>query len=72
MGRGTNFQFRNATTNAAGQTETRISRFDVNPADPHVRQQGAHLNTETQINGRIRTNEHLPIDPATVRRGDTP
>jgi RHS repeat-associated protein len=45
-GKGTNYQFRNTGTNADGKTETKIGRLDVNPADPHVQQQGPHLNLE--------------------------
>ena len=71
-GKGTNFQFRNTSTNAAGQVETKIARFDVNPADPHVQNQGPHVNLETQINGKTKSNIHQPIDPATLREGDHP
>jgi len=39
-GRRTNFQFRNTFENAAGDIETRIGRFDINPADPHVQRYG--------------------------------
>jgi RHS repeat-associated protein len=71
-GRGTNFQFRSTTTNALGETETRIGRFDINPSDPHVQKSGPHLNLETQVNGRTTTNPHVPIDPRTIRPGDHP
>ena len=72
-GRGTNFQFRHTVENAAGDIETRIGRFDINPADPHVRQYGPHLNLETQINGvPTGLDPHLPIDPITIRPGDFP
>jgi len=67
-----NFQFRRTATTPSGDVETLIGRFDVNPADRHVAQQGAHLNLEIQVNGRIRANQHIPIDPATVRPGDIP
>lgn len=70
-GKGTNYQFTNSA-NEAGDTVTRNARFDVNPADSHVQKQGAHLNLETQVNGRTVQNDHIPIDPATVRPGDTP
>ena len=71
-GKGTNFQFRNTTTDASGNTVTKIGRFDVNPADPHVAKEGAHLNLETQVNGKQVGNQHIPIDPNTVRPGDHP
>jgi len=71
-GGGRNFQFRRTRTKPTGDTETRIGRFDVNLSDPHVARQGPHLNLEIQVNGRIRSNEHIPIDSATVRPGDTP
>jgi RHS repeat-associated protein len=72
-GRGTNFQFRNTTTDAAGNTQSSIARFDVNPADPHVQRYGPHLNLERHVNGRsVVRDPHTPIDPTTVRRGDTP
>ena len=71
-GRGTNYQFTSSTTNEAGDTVTQNARFDVNPADPHVQKQGPHLNLETQVNGKIVKNEHIPIDPSTVRPGDIP
>jgi len=70
-GKGTNFQFRDTTTTAEG-TVTKISRFDVNPADKHVRQSGPHLNRETQVNGKTVTNVHTPVKSATVRKGDHP
>jgi hypothetical protein len=70
--KGTNLQFRNTTTNAAGQTESRMARFDVNPNDPHVQSQGPHLNLETHVNGVQISNVHRPIDPATLRLGDYP
>jgi RHS repeat-associated protein len=72
-GSGTNFQFRNTVENAAGDIETRIGRFDINPADSHVQQYGPHLNLETQINGvSVGLDPHLPIDPRTIRPGDIP
>jgi hypothetical protein len=43
---------------------------DVNPNDPHVANNGPHLNLETQQNGVIIDNQHIPIDPSTVRPGD--
>jgi len=72
-GRGTNFQFRSTEVNANGQVETRIGRFDINPADPHVIIRGPHLNLERQINGRaVGIDPHIPIDPSTIRMGDIP
>jgi len=72
-GRGTNFQFRNTFRNAAGDIETRIGRFDINHADPHVQRYGPHLNLETRINGvRAGLDPHLPIDPTTIQPGDFP
>ena len=71
-GKGTNYQFRNTTTDASGNTVSKMGRFDVNPADPHVAQEGAHLNLETHVNGKSVGNKHIPIDPKTVRPGDTP
>ena len=66
-----NVQFSSTEIDAAGNTVTRNARFDVNPADPHVQREGAHLNLETQVNGRSNgTDPHTPIDPATIRRGD--
>ncbi len=70
--RGGNFQFRRTTTTVAGETETRMSRFDVNPASAHVKKAGPHLNTEVHINGEQVSNVHAPIDPKTVRPGDHP
>jgi len=71
-GKGTNFQFRVTETNASGQIETRIGRFDVNPLDSHVQKQGAHLNLQKQINGKTVQNQHVPISPKTIRSGDIP
>lgn len=72
-GNGMNFQFRSATINALGQVETRIGRFDINPASPHVQRYGPHLNLETQINGRpTGFDPHTPIKPSTIRSGDIP
>jgi RHS repeat-associated protein len=71
-GKGTNYQFRNTTTDASGNTVSKMGRFDVNPADPHVAKEGAHLNLETHVNGKPVGNEHFPIDPKTVRPGDHP
>lgn len=71
-GRGTNFQFRTTTTNASGETISRIGRLDVNPADPHVIRNGSHLNLQVQINGQTDSNPHIPIDPSTIRPGDYP
>lgn len=71
-GGGRNYQFRSTTTNPAGQVESRMGRLDINPADPHVQRIGPHLNLETHTDGRIIRNDHLPIDPSTIRRGDFP
>jgi hypothetical protein len=71
-GNGTNYQFTSTTQDAAGDTVTKNARFDVNPADPHVQRQGAHLNLETQVNGGTVSNSHIPVDPSTVRPGDIP
>jgi len=71
-GRGSNFQFRVTERNANGNLESRMGRFDINPADPTVQRVGPHLNLERQINGIPRSNTHLPIDPATIRLGDFP
>lgn len=71
------YQFINSTVDSAGNTVTKISRFDINPASPHVQQYGPHLNLETQINGvPVRSgplaDPHIPIDPGTIRPGDIP
>ena len=71
-GKGLNFQFRSTTVDASGQTVTKIGRLDVNPADPHVQKQGPHLNVETQVNGKVKKNDHIPIDAQTIRQGDHP
>jgi len=72
-GSGNNYQFRNTTTDADGNTVTKNARFDVNPADPHVQKNGPHLNLETQVNGKpVGKDPHTPIDPDTVRPGDIP
>jgi hypothetical protein len=68
----TNFQFRAAARTATGQTEQRISRFDVNPADGHVASEGPHLNRQVQVGKKTVSNVHTPIDPKTVRSGDHP
>lgn len=71
-GNGLNYQFRSMATDASGNTVARMGRFDVNPLDPNVAVQGPHLNLETQLNGDILSNSHTPIDPFTIRPGDTP
>ena len=72
-GNGLNFQFRSTTINALGEVETRIGRFDINPASRHVQQYGPHVNLETQINGRpVGVDPHTPINPSTIRPGDHP
>lgn len=68
--KGGNVQFTNTVKDAAGNTVTKNARFDVNPANKHVQTNGPHLNIETHENGVTIKNDHIPIDPATVRRGD--
>jgi hypothetical protein len=72
---GGNFQFRNTRVDDAGNQRSEMARFDVNPNDPHVQTDGAHLNLETHrvVDGKIeKTNDHIPINPNTVRPGDFP
>lgn len=71
-GSGLNYQFRGTSTKANGDLEQRIGRLDVNPLDAHVANNGPHLNLETQINGIVVSNIHVPIDPTTIRPGDVP
>jgi len=71
-GKGTNYQFRSTTTDASGNTVSKMGRFDINPADPHVAADGPHLNLETHMNGVKGPNEHISIDPSTIRPGDHP
>jgi hypothetical protein len=71
-GNGLNYQFRGTSTNANGDLVQNIGRLDVNPLDSHVATNGPHLNLETQINGSIVSNVHVPIDPTTIRPGDVP
>ena len=71
------YQFISEAVDAAGNTITKIARFDINPASAHVQLYGPHLNLETQINRiPVRTGSladpHLPIDPTTIRPGDKP
>ena len=71
------YQFVNSQVDSSGQRITKIARFDINPASPHVQKHGPHLNLETQVNGRTITrgpdaDPHLPIDPSTIRSGDIP
>lgn len=59
----------------SGKKITKIARFDINPASPHVGKLGPHLNLETQINGEtvtsgLQADPHIPIDPTTIRPGD--
>ena len=72
--KGGNFQFRTSFQNAAGDLETRIGRFDINPTNRHVSEVGPHLNLEVQINGVPvpGVDPHLPVDSSTIRSGDTP
>jgi hypothetical protein len=67
-----NYQFRSTVKDAAGNVESKMGRFDVNPADEHVHRGGPHLNIETHVNGKQTENVHTPIDPSTVRPGDIP
>jgi RHS repeat-associated protein len=72
-GKGTNFQFRGMVKNASGQVETRVARFDINPADSHVQKLGPHLNLQTFIGKKeVGIDPHTPIDPSTIRKGDCP
>ena len=78
-GKKTNYQFRNTTTDEAGNKVSEIARFDVNPNDGHVEKAGGpHLNLETHltIDGRVTVTKdpdnHTKIDPETVRGGDFP
>jgi hypothetical protein len=71
------FQMMSSTVDAEGNVVTRISRFDINPANRGVQRQGPHLHLETQINGVAVTkgplaDPHTPIDPSTIRPGDIP
>jgi RHS repeat-associated protein len=65
-----NVQFTKTVVDESGNTITKNARFDVNPASAHVQKQGPHLNIETQENGKIIQNDHLPIDQKTVKLGD--
>jgi len=65
-----------STVDANGNTITKIARIDINQKSSHVQKIGPHLNLETQINGKsIKTgplkDPHLPIDPKTIRPGDS-
>ncbi len=71
-GNGLNYQFRGMNTDEDGNLIARIGRLDVNPDDPHIAQNGPHLNLETQMNGNIISNQHIPINPSTIRSGDMP
>ncbi|PHZ86391.1 hypothetical protein [Paremcibacter congregatus] len=71
----TGLQFIQKTINQAGEAITKRVGFDLNPASAHVQKLGPHLNLQTQVNGKIiNTGEladpHIPIDPATIRKGD--
>jgi hypothetical protein len=71
------FQFINSSVDDAGNTVTKIARFDINPNSAHVQQYGPHLNLETQINRvTVRSgplaDPHIPINPTTIRPGDIP
>jgi RHS repeat-associated protein len=70
-GKGTNLQFRMPSVDSAGNVVQKMARFDLNPNDPHVAQNGPHLNLETQVNGKpVGTDPHLAVDPSTIRPGD--
>jgi len=71
-GSGLNYQFRNTYINEDGDEVSLIGRFDINPEDSHVIDDGPHLNLETQINGDIISNDHIPIDEDTTLPGDYP
>lgn len=66
------YQWMSSTVNENGETVTNIARLDVNPNSAHIMSDGAHLNIETQINGRIVSNIHISIDPKTILAGDYP
>lgn len=70
MTKGGNVQFSKSVSDQSGNTITKNARFDVNPANAHVQKQGPHLNIETQQNGKVIQNDHIPIDPKTIRPGD--
>ncbi len=54
------------------QKVTKLARFDVNPADPHVQRCGAHLHLITLVDRCYASHEQSVIDPTTVREGDCP
>jgi hypothetical protein len=67
-----NYQFvGDEFTNAAGQTQRNIARFDVQNLRPG---EVPHLNLEVQINGVPQPwlDPHTPIIPTTIRPGDYP
>ncbi|MGH3468692.1 MAG: RHS repeat-associated core domain-containing protein, partial [Thermocrispum sp.] len=71
------YQFMSHNTDADARRVTSIARFDINPNSSHVQQFGPHLNLETHIDGTpVRSgpynDPHIPIDPSTIRPGDTP
>lgn len=70
MTKGGNVQFSKSATDQSGNTITKNARFDVNPSNAHVQNRGPHLNIETQQNGKVIQNDHIPIDPKTIRPGD--
>jgi len=51
---------------------TKLARFDVNPADPHVQRFGPHLHLITLVDRCYASHEQTAIDPTTVREGDYP
>jgi hypothetical protein len=54
------------------QKVTKLARFDVNPADPHVQRFGPHLHLITLVDRCYASHEQSAIDPTTVREGDYP
>ena len=72
------YQYINRTVDEQGNPIRKITRFDINPASPHVQEYGPHLNMEVQnANGNtIRSGSmadpHLPIQPNTIQSGDLP
>ena len=64
-------QFLQSYTDDAGRQITKRVGFDINPASPHVRKHGPHLNLQTQIDGVIeKSDPHIPINPNTINKGD--
>ncbi|MBS0499021.1 MAG: RHS repeat-associated core domain-containing protein, partial [Proteobacteria bacterium] len=68
--KGGNVQFTSTKRTDSGDLVTKNARFDVNPSNQHVKNSGPHLNLETHVNGKSIQNEHVPIQPNTVKSGD--